>query len=29
MRDKLGHKIDEELFKQLVLVYGGKFDDPV
>lgn len=26
MRDKLSHKIDEELFKQLVLVYGGQVD---
>ncbi len=27
MRDKLAHKIDDELFKQLVLIYGGKIDD--
>ncbi len=26
MRDKLGHKIDDDIFKQLVLVYGGKID---
>jgi HD-GYP domain-containing protein (c-di-GMP phosphodiesterase class II) len=27
IRDKLAHKIDEDLFKQFVLVYGGKLDD--
>jgi putative nucleotidyltransferase with HDIG domain len=27
MRDKLGHKIDETLFKQLVLIYGGRLED--
>ncbi|HUP57782.1 MAG TPA: HD domain-containing phosphohydrolase, partial [Bdellovibrionota bacterium] len=26
MREKLGHKIDQELFKHLVLIYGGKID---
>lgn len=27
IRDKLAHKVDEELFRQLVLVYGGKIDN--
>ena len=26
MREKLTHKIDDRLFKQLVMVYGGKFE---
>jgi len=26
MREKLMHKVDEKLFKQLVLIYGGKVD---
>jgi putative nucleotidyltransferase with HDIG domain len=26
MREKMMHKIDDEIFKHLVLVYGGKFD---
>lgn len=28
MRDKMMHKIDEKLFKQLVLVYGGQITEP-
>ncbi len=27
IRDKLAHKIDEELFRQFVLVYGGKLEN--
>lgn len=27
MREKLTHKIDDELFRQLVLIYGGKLGD--
>lgn len=26
MHEKLGHKIDQELFRSLVLIYGGKID---